>query len=100
MNRAETWQAFETALPPALTSNTLSFKRNKRVGTDDARLERVFDDHIRFSMRDAVEDGPVPQAFILTSGTTHYRTMNRAETWQAFETALPPALTSNRVLKK
>lgn len=35
------------------------------------------------------------QAFILTSGTTHYRTMNRAETWQAFETALPPALTSN-----
>jgi hypothetical protein len=23
MNRAETWQAFETALPPALTSNTL-----------------------------------------------------------------------------
>jgi hypothetical protein len=29
MNRAETWQAFETALPPALTSNTLSFNARK-----------------------------------------------------------------------
>ncbi|GAA6008486.1 vacuolar protein sorting/targeting protein 10 [Rhodotorula paludigena] len=34
-------------------------------------------------------------AFILTAGTTHYRTMNRGETWQSFVTALAPALSAN-----
>ncbi|SCV67566.1 BQ2448_5177 [Microbotryum intermedium] len=31
-------------------------------------------------------------AFILTSTTTHYRTMNRGESWQSFTTELPPSL--------
>ena len=31
------------------------------------------------------------QAFILTKGTKHYRTINRGSTWQSFETDLPPA---------
>ncbi|SCZ93735.1 BZ3500_MvSof-1268-A1-R1_Chr6-3g08852 [Microbotryum saponariae] len=34
-------------------------------------------------------------AFILTSTTTHYRTMNRGESWQSFTTALPPSLSAN-----
>ncbi|BGO96427.1 putative Signal sequence binding protein [Rhodotorula toruloides ATCC 204091] len=34
-------------------------------------------------------------AFILSSSTTHYRTMNRGETWQSFVTALAPSLSSN-----
>ncbi|GAA5934219.1 hypothetical protein JCM1841_004702 [Sporobolomyces salmonicolor] len=34
-------------------------------------------------------------AFILTSATTHYRTMNRGETWQSFVTPLAPSLGSN-----
>lgn len=29
MNRGETWQSFETALPPSLTANTLSFHARK-----------------------------------------------------------------------
>ncbi|GAA5912886.1 vacuolar protein sorting/targeting protein 10 [Sporobolomyces salmoneus] len=34
-------------------------------------------------------------AFILTASTTHYRTMNKGETWSSFRTALPPALSAN-----
>ncbi|GAA5827143.1 hypothetical protein JCM3770_007150 [Rhodotorula araucariae] len=34
-------------------------------------------------------------AFVLTAGTTHYRTMNRGETWQSFVTALAPSLSAN-----
>ncbi|ORY88169.1 putative signal sequence binding protein [Leucosporidium creatinivorum] len=34
-------------------------------------------------------------AFILTSGTTHYRTMNRGESWQSFVTALAPSISAN-----
>lgn len=35
------------------------------------------------------------QAFILTASTTHYRTMNKGETWSSFKTALPPSLSAN-----
>ncbi|GAA6042590.1 hypothetical protein JCM8097_003146 [Rhodosporidiobolus ruineniae] len=34
-------------------------------------------------------------AFILSSSTTHYRTMNRGESWQSFVTPLAPSLGSN-----
>ncbi|GAA5963481.1 hypothetical protein JCM3765_006251 [Sporobolomyces pararoseus] len=34
-------------------------------------------------------------AFILTSGTTHYRTMNKGENWLSFKTPLPPSLSSS-----
>ncbi|KAK4055938.1 vacuolar protein sorting/targeting protein PEP1 [Microbotryomycetes sp. JL221] len=34
-------------------------------------------------------------AFVLTSGTTHYRSMNRGETWQSFTTPLAPSLSAN-----
>lgn len=37
---------------------------------------------------------PPAQAFILSSERTHYRTMNRGETWQSFETPLAPSLSS------
>ncbi|KAM0787341.1 hypothetical protein ACM66B_003430 [Microbotryomycetes sp. NB124-2] len=33
-------------------------------------------------------------AFILTTGTTHYRSMNRGETWQSFVTPLAPSLSA------
>mgnify|MGYP003876114439 CR=1 FL=1 len=35
------------------------------------------------------------QAFVLTAGTTHYRSINRGETWQSFKTALAPSLSAN-----
>ncbi|GAA5949701.1 hypothetical protein JCM10213_001361 [Rhodosporidiobolus nylandii] len=38
-------------------------------------------------------DGSI--AFILTPSTTHYRTMNRGETWQSFVTPLAPSLSAN-----
>ena len=31
------------------------------------------------------------QAFVLTRGTTHYRTEDRGQTWRSFEMALPPS---------
>ncbi|GAA6062486.1 hypothetical protein JCM10212_001859 [Sporobolomyces blumeae] len=34
-------------------------------------------------------------AFILTASTTHYRTMNKGESWSSFETPLPPSLSPN-----
>lgn len=30
------------------------------------------------------------QAFILSKGTTHYRTLNRGQTWQSFKVESPP----------
>ncbi|GAA5980381.1 hypothetical protein JCM11641_001783 [Rhodosporidiobolus odoratus] len=38
-------------------------------------------------------DGSI--AFILTPTTTHYRTMNRGETWHTFTTPLAPSLSAN-----
>jgi len=35
------------------------------------------------------------KAFILTAETTHYRTMNKGETWSSFKTPLPPSLSAN-----
>ncbi|KAI5476446.1 signal sequence binding protein [Pseudohyphozyma bogoriensis] len=34
-------------------------------------------------------------AFVLTEGTTHYRTMDRGTTWQKWEAPLPPAISAN-----
>ncbi|GAA6013403.1 hypothetical protein JCM11491_006065 [Sporobolomyces phaffii] len=34
-------------------------------------------------------------AFVLTAGTTHYRTMNKGESWSSFKTSLPPSLSAN-----
>jgi hypothetical protein len=34
------------------------------------------------------------QAFILSKGKTHYRTLNRGQSWQSFEMPSPPALTA------
>ncbi|GAA6014077.1 hypothetical protein JCM10207_000230 [Rhodosporidiobolus poonsookiae] len=39
--------------------------------------------------------GDKSMAFILTSSTTHYRTMNRGETWQSFTTPRAPSLGAN-----
>ena len=35
------------------------------------------------------------QAFILTTGTTHYRTIDRGATFASFDTPLPPALSAS-----
>jgi hypothetical protein len=32
------------------------------------------------------------QAFVLTRGTTHYRTEDRGKSWRPFEVPIPPAL--------
>ena len=34
-------------------------------------------------------------AYILTAGTTHWRTTNRGDTWRSFTTQLPPSLGAN-----
>lgn len=35
---------------------------------------------------------PFLKAFILSSGKTHWRTVNRGKTWQSFDTPEPPAV--------
>lgn len=60
----------------------------------DTRIVRVIhepDTERLHSLRDLSKS----QAFILTAGTIHYRTIDRGATFASFETALPPAMNAN-----